>query len=823
MIDVLAEFQDNSRLAIEAGVVLRPGDIPNSVHRANRFWDLIPDTSTSLLFVVFLPERLDGALRSRMEPLTRHTGFVLLTLPIAESVDSVGPNRTTIPEEIAEGAGGNDEVTKSASAPDPKDEPESSSPKHASASQPLPPLQSEAQEATVRPEVLSDDAIASAAEDRLGFRRYAEAIYALIDGKNTKTPLTVAIHAPWGSGKTSLARLIEEQARFPAFGSTKPHKVFWFNAWLHDEGNAVHASFVSALARYCHGEMPWYWRIARPLSADILSVHERRQRRYVLTFSFFTVSLILLVLFGRDFLAALPNPFLADLKGKERANAFAQGGLLILLAAAIPFAYSTVTKLFTEIGAAMGAFVLDPKLEAQNASLRKVRTELSNLVRSALPLGSRLVVVVDDLERCRPPGCIDLLEGMSQLFEHQDLPIVFLVLADMTALSAAATVKYETLSKHYTPPASGAGNAPSSHHFGRMYLEKLITLQFDIPQVPHTDLIVWTNALKALPPVKSLVDDNLLPTLEWTLRCAQRESIPTRLFFNRAKRREYIPLSDRLGVLFGIEWLLEKNWQTPIFLSYFFVLWRLSGNERLRSLAARRQGTASTREHFGAGPIAAAGISLLAFVLLLLLGGVPGAILAAVTLSLTISAGVAYALPTMLRRARESGPDGSVVATSINKDLETVEKLGERLIRETEDHLKRRKIEEESQDSSDEFGLARETALKYVRSRPRSLKRMINRLRLAVYLTQGQNVDPVVLGKWTALQENWPGLASAIAGHEKPSDPVADLESGDDKKCKAALETLTPGLSLRDHLKGFLASEPKLTPKIGDLVRLSAS
>lgn len=821
-IDVLAEFGDGSSLAIEAGVVQRPSNIDNAVDRAMRFLGQIPRSSMSLLFVVFLPERLGDALRSRLASLTLHTGFVLLTLPLGEPSGSMEPNRRAIPEASKGESGGNDNGPKSTTAPNAKDEPESHSPKGAAPSQP--PRPPESQDATVRPEVLSDDAIASAADDRLGFRRYAEAIYALIDGKNTKTPLTVAIHAPWGSGKTSLARLIEEQAQFRAFGGTKPHKVLWFNAWLHDEGNAVHASFVSALARFCDEQRPLYVRCFSPLSANLLSVHERRNRRVTLTLGFFALSVLLLLVFAQDLLATLPNVFLGELKDAARASAFAKGGILVALAAAIPFAYSNLTKSFTEIGAAMGSFVLDPKLEAQTASLKMVRKELSNLVRSAVPPGSRLIVIVDDLERCRPPGCIDLLEGMSQLFEQEDMPIVFIVLADMTALSAAATVKYETLSKHYTPTTSGGTRAPSSHHFGRMYLEKLITLQFDLPQVPHTALVDWTTKLEAVTQTRGIIDDLSLPTVEWAVACAQDINISARKFIEQLKRRPHLVIDDRARRSKPVKIIFFKKFY--FFVSGIYIFLALRG--LLKTRFNFMSGFLIGNQHVLWGTLIlmnlALWLSLIASLASILAGNtLSGAIsifLAALVFGILPGLKVSY----LIRQKIQTWKSEEKHPSEILKIY--IEKIADRTthsIKSENLHFERRLHEEFAQDSGGRFGLARKTALTFVRSRPRSLKRMINRLRLAIYLTQDQDIDPVSLGKWTALQENWPGLAHAITGDEKPSNSVSDLESGEASKCEAALKSLAPGLTLSDGLKEFLASQPKLAPKIDDLVRLSAS
>ena len=62
------------------------------------------------------------------------------------------------------------------------------------------------------------------APDSLSLGAYADALALLMDWKETSTPLTIALNGPWGSGKTSLAKMTE--ARLP-IGSDwdEPHVI----------------------------------------------------------------------------------------------------------------------------------------------------------------------------------------------------------------------------------------------------------------------------------------------------------------------------------------------------------------------------------------------------------------------------------------------------------------------------------------------------------------------------------------------------------------------------------------------------------------------
>jgi len=93
--------------------------------------------------------------------------------------------------------------------------------------------------------------------DSLGFGAYADALALLMDWKATNTPLTVAINGPWGSGKTSLAKMAE--ARLP-FGSDwdAPHVICWFDAWANDDAPHLGAAFAAAVAKAVNKQRYWW-------------------------------------------------------------------------------------------------------------------------------------------------------------------------------------------------------------------------------------------------------------------------------------------------------------------------------------------------------------------------------------------------------------------------------------------------------------------------------------------------------------------------------------------------------------------------------------
>ncbi len=77
--------------------------------------------------------------------------------------------------------------------------------------------------------------------DLLNFGQFVEALEAVIRNPQTKTPIIMGVFGRWGTGKSTLMRMLQE--RVEQQGMT----TVWFNAWLYNKEDEIWAALLQSL------------------------------------------------------------------------------------------------------------------------------------------------------------------------------------------------------------------------------------------------------------------------------------------------------------------------------------------------------------------------------------------------------------------------------------------------------------------------------------------------------------------------------------------------------------------------------------------------
>jgi formylglycine-generating enzyme required for sulfatase activity len=296
-------------------------------------------------------------------------------------------------------------------------------------------------------------------KDALDFTPYVETLTDIIQTGNT--PLTIGVFGTWGSGKTSLMRMVRKNL-------PKKFTTVWFDAWKYDKEESL-------------------WRA---LLLNVLStLKETASKQGKPTEEFEKLQALLY----RDMEVDKVGGVTIDL---AKLGGVTAKGLAQLSLSFIP-GLSTLTKLVEELQSGAAKSV-----DEATAAIRRERTKIyieqiqfleqfqekfKGLIEEHVS-PNRLVVFVDDLDRCLPAKAIEVLEAIKLFLDAENC--IFVLGLDQEVIARGIEMKYKELGAKQDGDGQG--------HFtieGVRYLEKIIQLPFQIPPVEQTDMGDFVHGL----------------------------------------------------------------------------------------------------------------------------------------------------------------------------------------------------------------------------------------------------------------------------------------------------------------------------------------
>lgn len=307
--------------------------------------------------------------------------------------------------------------------------------------------------AMTRPMIVPDN---ETSVDLLYYEAISSTVIDLLKS-SSEIPVTVGVHGDWGAGKSSVLKMIEAE-----FGQDKDTLCVVFNGWLfqgfEDTKVVLIETIIDELTR------------ARTLSATA----KKKAHELLLRVNWMKVGR---KMGGLALTAAtgLPSPDqISDLSALAKS--------LIAKSDDIDAAD------LAEFAKQAGNYVDDASPESMPAHIHAFREEFAELLAEAKV--ERLIVVVDDLDRCLPDTAIETLEAI-RLF-------LFVPGAAFVIAADEAMIEY-AVRKHF--PDLPLSQGPAS--YSQNYLEKLIQVPFRLPPLGSVETrtyIVLLMAERALGP-----------------------------------------------------------------------------------------------------------------------------------------------------------------------------------------------------------------------------------------------------------------------------------------------------------------------------------
>lgn len=323
-----------------------------------------------------------------------------------------------------------------------------------------------------------------AGQDLLAFAPYTETLVDIIRDANTQGPLVIGILGSWGSGKTSLMRFVE-RALHAISPERLPFRVVWFDALKYEKEEALWRAMLLRVL----DEL----RDRDAQGADITPTErrqaiERLEQRLAQELAWEDKGTVT-VDWGAP--GKTPNA------GVRFSFAFLPGfaAKAVQAAQAGDGGQSDAENLLS----AFQREVIQHR-QAQLRSIQEFQQEFGALVENYIAAqGERLVVFVDDLDRCLPPKAIQVLETIKLFL---DVPGCLFVLAlDPEVIARGIEVKSRAFLAREVL-ASAPDEERSLPIDGRRYLDKIIQLPFRLPRIKPREIQAFVNGLVALPDLR---------------------------------------------------------------------------------------------------------------------------------------------------------------------------------------------------------------------------------------------------------------------------------------------------------------------------------
>ncbi|MBI4500552.1 MAG: hypothetical protein HY700_05265, partial [Gemmatimonadetes bacterium] len=325
-----------------------------------------------------------------------------------------------------------------------------------------------------------------AREDQLGYALYAKSIAEFIHHRQTAPTLAIAVLAPWGRGKTTLMRLVQQQLvkkanRAPSSGAEtgsprtalrpqatfgdlrswlkgradfRPAKVryptVWFNAWKYESSEQVWAGLAHEILSQLVEQLPdqlereKFWLMLQARRVDVAAV--RRDLLGVLIEQFvgrlFTWSTL-----GLGGVALLAGGAAAWLAGGAAGLDFVSGGTVSGLGGLLIAVRKWMEGRAKPLDGAFARYVRRPDYEGKRGFLAEVEEDVRIAFDLLVSREEPAVVFVDDLDRCSPGKVADVIEALN-LFLSGDFPGCYFVIGmDAQVVAASMEVAHKELTE----------------------------------------------------------------------------------------------------------------------------------------------------------------------------------------------------------------------------------------------------------------------------------------------------------------------------------------------------------------------------------------
>lgn len=292
--------------------------------------------------------------------------------------------------------------------------------------------------------------------DSLDFRSYVEALKDLIFHNKTQTPLTLGVFGRWGTGKTTLMRMLEKELNKEGITTV------WFNAWQYSNEDELWAAFLQSMLNKISYSLGSFRLPIFKTKLFFRRIQWENLPRLILEFLLRTILAVLPVLFI--------DPISQQITPEAKPYLDIGGNITAFVLAILIVIKPIIDSIRKNLSINISDFQRTSSYQEHIAFLDKFREHFSDIVLCLPRKGNkRLAVFIDDLDRCSPERTIQVLDAIKLFVDVEGC--IYILGLDVDVVQRAIIHKYQD-----DPVAQ------------REYMSKIIQLPFQLPPLTRDEM-----------------------------------------------------------------------------------------------------------------------------------------------------------------------------------------------------------------------------------------------------------------------------------------------------------------------------------------------
>ncbi|MET3501010.1 uncharacterized protein YdhG (YjbR/CyaY superfamily) [Mucilaginibacter rubeus] len=299
-------------------------------------------------------------------------------------------------------------------------------------------------------------------EDLLGFKVHADLLIDVINDE-TVLPVTIGVFGDWGSGKSSILNIIKNEYDKEVHKDTL---CIYFNGWTFEGYDDAKAALLNAILKELEDN--------KKLSAEIKDSVKQKAKKLWKSIDWMRGAGMIMKNI------ALPAVSAYFTGGVSLIPFFAQK----LTEFGIDSKEHLIEKLKSKEGAEFFESLKKSSEESEDKTqvVAQFRKDFEDLLKETR--FKKLVVIIDDLDRCTPDRIIDNLEAVKLFLNVANT--AFVIGADPRIVKHAIEYRYKE--------KQAIGSAPGDNIVND-YLEKLIQIPYNLPKLSDSEVETYISLL----------------------------------------------------------------------------------------------------------------------------------------------------------------------------------------------------------------------------------------------------------------------------------------------------------------------------------------